>query len=113
MLLNSLTGYEPKQEIVDTPELGEDAQVIIREMSGKRSRAYFEYLQSLGKGESFSTMVYVIFSLVTEDGAQMHTLEDLELLEDNLPISVQSRLIKKAMELNGAEPTTPHKKKDK
>lgn len=97
MLLNNLMAFSLKEEIVDVPELCEDAQVLVRELAGKRLMG----MQNISKDSELYSVHMMIACMVDEEGNQIHTHDQAELLFDTLPPSVFTRLNKACMRVNG------------
>ncbi|EJP0617803.1 hypothetical protein NVB27_002968 [Salmonella enterica] len=103
--LKKLTTITLPQEIVAVPELGEDAEIIIRQMSvgdmlefeslcfddqGKSSMPFNEFMMTL-----------LICTMVDEDGNPIASMDERDVLMDSLSGTVALRLFKAASRLNG------------
>ncbi|EBH1931900.1 hypothetical protein PQY08_002660 [Salmonella enterica] len=103
--LKKLTAITLPQEVVAVPELGEDAEIIIRQMSvgdmlefeslcfddqGKSSMPFNEFMMTL-----------LICTMVDEDGNPIASMGERDVLMDSLSGTVAMRLFKAASRLNG------------
>lgn len=111
MLLTKLTDYTPKKEIVPVPELGEGAEIIVSEMVGVRAKGYSNFLRGLGEKDTFSRTVFVIFSMVDEQGNQCHSIDEMDEVESILPPAVLQKIVIAAMKINHLLEEDIHKKK--
>ncbi|WP_080169410.1 hypothetical protein [Salmonella enterica] len=103
--LKKLTAITLPQEIVAVPELGEDAEIIIRQMS-VGDMLEFESLCFDDQGKSaipFNEfmMTLLICTMVDEDGNPIASMDERDVLMDSLPGTVAMRLFKAASRLNG------------
>ncbi|EAU1516084.1 hypothetical protein EI751_12170 [Salmonella enterica] len=103
--LKKLTAITLPQEVVAVPELGEDVEIIIRQMSvgdmlefeslcfddqGKSSMPFNEFMMTL-----------LICTMVDEDGNPIASMDERDVLMDSLSGTVAMRLFKAASRLNG------------
>lgn len=93
------------QETVDVPELGDEAQIIIRQMSvgemlGFEARCFDDKGQTALPFDEFM-MTLLIQSMVDDEGQPIASLDEKEALLATLPGAVAMRLFKVASRLNG------------
>ncbi|RWT79887.1 hypothetical protein [Aeromonas caviae] len=103
LLLNKLS---LRQERVPVPELGEEAEIIVREMSVSKLLEYqitnFNQVtgQPLADNPYQWMMSLLVCCMVDEDGNQIATQEQVPALLESLPLSVLDRLAPVAKRLN-------------
>ncbi len=103
LLLNKLS---LRQELVPVPELGEEAEIIVREMSVSKLMEYqvtnFNQItgQPLADNPYQWMMSLLVCCMVDEDGNQIATQEQVPALLESLPLSVLDRLVPVAKRLN-------------
>lgn len=103
LLLNKLS---LRQELVPVPELGEDAEIIVREMSVNKLLEYqvtnFNQVtgQPLAEHPFQWMMSLLVCCMVDEDGNPIATQDDVPALMESLPMSVLDRLVQVAKRLN-------------
>lgn len=102
-LLNKLAF---RHERVAVPELGEDAEIIVREMPVSKLLEYQlrNFDQTTGQplaDNPYQWMVSLLVScMVDEDGNTIATQDDVPQLMESLPMSVIDRLLPAAKRLN-------------
>lgn len=102
-LLNKLVF---RHERVAVPELGEDAEIIVREMPVSKLLEYQlrNFDQTTGQplaDNPFQWMVSLLVGcMVDEEGNPIATQDDVPQLMDSLPMSVIDRLLPAAKRLN-------------
>ncbi|WP_421350586.1 hypothetical protein [Aeromonas veronii] len=102
-LLNKLAF---RHERVAVPELGEDAEIIVREMPVSKLLEYQlrNFDQTTGQplaDNPFQWMVSLLVAcMVDEDGNSIATQDDVPQLMESLPMSVIDRLLPAAKRLN-------------
>lgn len=99
MLLSSFAGLEPKlkQVIVDVPELGEDAKIIVREMNGRRMA---NYQRAMSDYPDFPVEHLIVACCVDEKGNQIAKHNEVVTISELLPMTVSNRLIEACREVN-------------
>ncbi len=103
LLLNKLS---LRQELVPVPELGEEAEIIVREMSVSKLMEYqvtnFNQItgQPLADNPYQWMMSLLVCCMVDEDGNPIATQDDVPALMESLPMSVLDRLVQVAKRLN-------------
>ncbi len=103
LLLNKLS---LRQELVPVPELGEEAEIIVREMSVNKLLEYqvtnFNQVtgQPLAEHPFQWMMSLLVCCMVDEDGNPIATQDDVPALMESLPMSVLDRLVQVAKRLN-------------
>ena len=103
LLLNKLS---LRQELVPVPELGEEAEIIVREMSVNKLLEYqvtnFNQVtgQPLAEHPFQWMMSLLVCCMVDEDGNPIATQEQVPALLESLPLSVLDRLAPVAKRLN-------------
>lgn len=103
LLLNKLS---LRQELVPVPELGEEAEIIVREMSVSKLIEYqvtnFNQItgQPLADNPYQWMMSLLVCCMVGEDGNPIATQEQVPALLESLPLSVLDRLVLVAKRLN-------------
>ena len=103
LLLNKLS---LRQELVPVPELGEEAEIIVREMSVSKLLEYqitnFNQVtgQPLADNPYQWMMSLLVCCMVDEDGNPIATQEQVPALLESLPLSVLDRLVPVAKRLN-------------
>lgn len=103
LLLNKLS---LRQELVPVPELGEEAEIIVREMSVSKLMEYqvtnFNQItgQPLADNPYQWMMSLLVCCMVDEDGNPIATQEQVPALLESLPLSVLDRLVPVAKRLN-------------
>ena len=103
LLLNKLSFHH---EYVSVPELGEDAEIIVREMSVAKllefQTANFNQVtgQPLTDDPYQWMMSLLVCCMVDEDGNPIATQEQVPALLESLPLSVLDRLVPVAKRLN-------------
>lgn len=103
LLLNKLS---LRQERVPVPELGEEAEIIVREMSVSKLLEYqitnFNQVtgQPLADNPYQWMMSLLVCCMVDEDGNPIATQEQVPALLESLPLSVLDRLAPVAKRLN-------------
>ncbi|MOA36489.1 hypothetical protein D3C78_1580170 [compost metagenome] len=103
LLLNKLS---LRQELVPVPELGEEAEIIVREMSVSKLIEYqvtnFNQItgQPLADNPYQWMMSLLVCCMVDEDGNPIATQEQVPALLESLPLSVLDRLVPVAKRLN-------------
>lgn len=103
LLLNKLS---LRQELVPVPELGEKAEIIVREMSVSKLMEYqvtnFNQItgQPLADNPYQWMMSLLVCCMVDEDGNPIATQEQVPALLESLPLSVLDRLVPVAKRLN-------------
>ncbi|POV93680.1 MULTISPECIES: hypothetical protein [Aeromonas] len=103
LLLNKLS---LRQERVPVPELGEEAEIIVREMSVSKLLEYqitnFNQVtgQPLADNPYQWMMSLLVCCMVDEDGNPIATQEQVPALLESLPLSVLDRLVPVAKRLN-------------
>ena len=103
LLLNKLS---LRQELVPVPELGEEAEIIVREMSVSKLMEYqvtnFNQItgQPLADNPHQWMMSLLVCCMVDEDGNPIATQEQVPALLESLPLSVLDRLVPVAKRLN-------------
>lgn len=106
LLLNKLS---LRQELVPVPELGEEAEIIVREMSVSKLMEYqvtnFNQItgQPLADNPYQWMMSLLVCCMVDEDGNPIATQEQVPALLESLPLSVLDRLVPVAKRLNRME----------
>lgn len=106
LLLNKLS---LRQELVPVPELGEEAEIIVREMSVSKLMEYqvtnFNQItgQPLADNPYQWMMSLLVCCMVDEDGSPIATQDDVPALMEHLPMSVVDRLTEVAKRLNRME----------
>lgn len=110
--LKSFGGIVPtlKQKIVDVPELGEDAQIIVREMSSRRMANYQKAIKDI---PSYPVEHLIVACCVDEDGNQIAAHEDVLSISEMLPGEVAARLIDACKEVNASVFQSVESKKKK
>lgn len=102
-LLNKLAF---RHERVAVPEIGEDAEIIVREMPVSKLLEYQlrNFDQTTGQplaDNPFQWMVSLLVAcMVDEDGNSIATQDDVPQLMESLPMSVIDRLLPAAKRLN-------------
>lgn len=95
-----------RHERVAVPELGEDAEIIVREMPVSKLLEYQlrNFDQTTGQplaDNPFQWMVSLLVScMVDEEGNSIATQDDVPQLMESLPMSVIDRLLPAAKRLN-------------
>ncbi|MFQ2255801.1 hypothetical protein ACK33C_22540 [Aeromonas hydrophila] len=103
LLLNKLS---LRQEIVPVPELGEEAEIIVREMSVAKLLEYQVTNFNQVTGQPLTDNPYqwmmslLVCCMVDEDGNPIATQEQVPALLERLPMSVLDRLVPVAKRLN-------------
>lgn len=100
-----------KQEVVDVPELGDGAQIIVREMS---IDGLMTYQQSNFNDDGTAKadnpyawmMSLIVHSTVNEDGEPLATQDDVPELMKVFPKGALDRLISVVTRLNKMTPTS-------
>lgn len=106
LLLNKLSF---RHERVSVPELGEEAEIIVREMSVAKLLEYqltnFNQVtgQPLADNPYQWMMSLLVCCMVDEDGNPIATQEQVPALMESLPMSVLDRLVAVAKRLNRME----------
>lgn len=106
LLLNKLSF---RHERVSVPELGEEAEIIVREMSVAKLLEYqltnFNQVtgQPLADNPYQWMMSLLVCCMVDEDGNPIATQEQVPALMESLPMSVLDRLVTVAKRLNRME----------
>ncbi|HHR4771596.1 TPA: hypothetical protein ACS55J_003255 [Salmonella enterica] len=103
--LKKLTAITLPQEVISVPELGEDAEIIIRQMSvgdmlAFESQCFDEQGKSAIPFNEFM-MTLLICTMVDEDGNPIASMDERDVLMASLPGVVAMRLFKAASRLNG------------
>lgn len=98
MIMNSFKSIQYKQEVVDVPQLGEGAQIIVREMSTAGLETYQKAnFQEDGKALHDSPYRWMIsllvHSTVNENGEPLATEDDVPELIKAFPKSALDKLI--------------------
>ncbi|MCR3891494.1 MULTISPECIES: hypothetical protein [Aeromonas] len=98
-----------RHERVQVPELGDDAEIIVREMSVNKLLEYqvtnFNQVtgQPLAEHPFQWMMSLLVCCMVDEDGSPIATQDDVPALMEHLPMSVVDRLTEVAKRLNRME----------
>jgi len=106
MLLNK---FSCRHEKVPVPELGEDAEIIVREMPVGKLLEYQMANFNQVTGEPLADSPYqwmislLVSCMVNEDGDPIATQADVPALMESLPMSVVDRLVVVAKRLNRME----------
>tara|TARA_X000000950_G_scaffold183291_1_gene222078 strand:- start:49 stop:390 length:342 start_codon:yes stop_codon:yes gene_type:complete len=99
--LKSLTGIEPKlkQEIVEVPELGEDAQIIVRELNARRMKNYRE---GMAKHPDFPVEHMIVACCIDDEGNQIAGHDDVLSISEMLPVEVSNRIFEACRSVNAS-----------
>lgn len=95
-----------RHERVEVPELGDDAEIIVREMSVNKLLEYqvtnFNQVtgQPLAENPYQWMMSLLVCCMVDEDGNPIATQDEVPALMEHLPMSVVDRLTEVAKRLN-------------
>ena len=95
-----------RHERVPVPELGDDAEIIVREMSVNKLLEYqttnFNQVtgQPLAENPYQWMMSLLVCCMVDEDGNPIATQDDVPALMEHIPMSVMDRLTEVAKRLN-------------
>lgn len=88
-----------KTAIVDVPEWGEDAQVIVTELSAHDRLKFSEALESEENKEQLYVALALTWFVVDGDGVRIFTDADAHILAAKSPV-VLCRIFEKAQEIN-------------
>lgn len=115
-IINNLISAKPemKTEIVDVPELGAGAQIILKEFDAESASDFnFEMIKKekseSSKGENLNTMrgpmrfyaMLVCCSAVDEKGDRISNVSEADALMSNWPRDLLIKVGEKAAEING------------
>lgn len=111
-LIKSLSNVESmlKTKIVDVPELGEGAQVMVREMSAARMNKYQKAVNEL---PDYPVEHIMIACMVDENGRQCHKHDDAWQISEALTTEVKMRIFEACKEVNESLFTSMSAKKKK
>jgi hypothetical protein len=98
-VLKSLSCIESKlkQEVVEVPELGEDAQIIVRELNARRMSGYRD---GLNEFPDFPAEHLIVACCVDDEGKQIASHSDVLTLSEMLPVEVSNRLFTACRNVN-------------
>ena len=99
--LKTLNGIEPKlkQEIVDVPELGEESQIVVRELNARRMKKYREGME---KYPDFPVEHMIVACCVDDEGNQIAGHDDVLSISEMLPVEVSNRLFEACRKVNAS-----------
>lgn len=101
MALKSLDGIKPtlKQELIEVPELGDDAQIIVREMTAQR---FSKYQKAIREKFDYPVESMLIACMVNDEHEQIASHGDELSISEMLPIDVSNRLFEACKRVNSS-----------
>lgn len=112
-IFDKISNVKFKSVLVPAPELGEDAEIKLQEMTGGQHAEFIDRLREPEFRDSEKKLTaFMIMSCLVDDAGkrEISTIEDAEKVLDGMPAGLIRRINTALAKLN-EQPTEPEKKR--